>query len=439
VIKALEAGLEASPDDSALRLQLARILLDGGEAERALAEYGRVLAVDPVDEDALRGAHAAALANGDDSRAVAYARILTSLGAEMSSEPSTPPSTRAANEPDAPVAPRPTMNVMSDDDDSMQSSNDLDPGDDDDDDVPRLRVLDGGQAFVPDVESAKGETLDAVAGLDDVKRRLELSFLGPIRNPQLSRVYGKRMRGGLLLYGPPGCGKTYIARCLAGELNANFISVGLTDILDMYIGESEKNLHHIFATARESAPTVLFFDELDALGQRRATRSSWTREIVNQFLVEMDGIGSGDEAVFVLGATNLPWDVDGALRRPGRFDRTVFVPPPDLEGRKRIVEMELAERPTHKVDAHKIASKTDGFSGADVAYLCELATELALERAMQTGEVTPITRKHIDRAISEMHSSTGSWFETARNYALFADASGEYDELVAYMKAHRRL
>jgi AAA+ superfamily predicted ATPase len=417
LIAALEAGLAEAPDDTALRLQLARALLDAGEAERSLAEYQRVLARDPLCADALRGAHDAARAAGDAQRAAAYARILASLGPE--------PTEAAGPSPEAP--------------EPGDDGSDPEPEPDSESDRPRLRILEGGRAVVAEVESARGASLAAVAGLDDVKRRLELSFLGPIRNPNLSRAYGKRMRGGLLLYGPPGCGKTYIARCLAGELGANFISVGIADILDMYIGQSERNLHAVFQAARESAPTVLFFDELDALGQKRSARSPHTRDVVNQLLSEMDGVGTGDEAVFVLAATNLPWDVDSALRRPGRFDRTVFVPPPDLPARQRIIEIQLEGRPIHKVDPHKLAQKTEGLSGADVAYVCELATELALESAMKSGEVAPIGGKHFDRAIAEVRPSTGPWFETARNYALFADTGGEYTDLVAYLKAHRRL
>ena len=328
---------------------------------------------------------------------------------------------------------------------SPPSTPDADDAFDDPDDespeeeAPRLRVVDGGQSYTAEVERVEGGGLDRVAGLEDVKRRLELAFLGPIKNPGLTKAYGKRARGGLLLYGPPGCGKTHIGQALAGELGANFINVGMTDILDMYIGESEKNLHGVFVTARETAPTVLFFDELDAIGQKRSTRSSWTRQVVNQLLVELDGIGSGSEAVYVVGATNLPWDVDNALRRPGRFDRTLFVPPPDLEARQKIVELELEGRPTHKVDPVKLAKQMDGFSGADVAYVCELATELALEAAMKTGEVSPIGVKHFKKGLAEHRSSTAAWFESARNHALFADAGGEYEDLIAYMKQHRKL
>ena len=168
-----------------------------------------------------------------------------------------------------------------------------------------------------DVEPA-GVRLADVGGLTEVKKRLEASFLAPLRNPELRALYGKSLRGGLLLYGPPGCGKTFLAKAVAGELGASFLHVSLADVLDMYIGQSERNVKELFEVARTSAPCVLFLDELDAIGGKRSlNRSSGARTTVNQLLTELDGVGSDNEGVFVLAATNHPWDVDPALRRPG--------------------------------------------------------------------------------------------------------------------------
>ena len=164
-------------------------------------------------------------------------------------------------------------------------------------------------------------TLDDVGGMRPVKDRLEAAFLAPLANPRLRKLYGKSLRGGLLLYGPPGCGKTFIARALAGELRAKYLSVGIADILDSYFGQTERNLHEAFQLARREAPCVLFFDEIDALGARRSQHQvSMMRGAVNQLLTELDGIDGANEGVFVLAATNQPWDVDPALKRPGRLD-----------------------------------------------------------------------------------------------------------------------
>ena len=204
-------------------------------------------------------------------------------------------------------------------------------------------------AFAQDSPSAVTEDVDLaerpslrladVGGMEQVKQRLELSFLGPIRNPQLASAFGATAAGGLLLYGPPGCGKTFIARAVAGEIGARFSEFGVADVLDMWTGSSERNLAQIFAAARRNAPCVLFFDEVDALGHKRShlTTSSSMRNTVNQLLSEMDSLGGRNDGVFVLGATNHPWDVDSALRRPGRFDRMLLVLPPDGAAREAIL------------------------------------------------------------------------------------------------------
>jgi SpoVK/Ycf46/Vps4 family AAA+-type ATPase len=283
-------------------------------------------------------------------------------------------------------------------------------------------------------------TLDDVGGLTDVKARLRASFLAPLENPQLRRLYGKSLRGGLLLYGPPGCGKTFLARAVAGELQATFLHVSLADVLDMYVGNSERNVHELFATARASAPCVLFLDELDAIGQRRTlTRNTGTRTTVNQLLTELDGVGSDNEGVYVLGATNHPWDVDPALRRPGRLDRTLLVLPPDRDAREAILRTHLRERPIENIDVRALARRTDGFSGADLAHVCESAAELALLDSVTSGTTRMIGMQDLEQALGEIRPSIGPWLETARNVALYANESGEYDELATYLRKHRRI
>jgi SpoVK/Ycf46/Vps4 family AAA+-type ATPase len=283
-------------------------------------------------------------------------------------------------------------------------------------------------------------TLADVGGMQQVKDRLEAAFLAPLRNPGLRQLYGKRLGGGLLLYGPPGCGKTFLARAVAGEMGARFISVGLTDVLDMYVGSSERNLHELFDLARAEAPVVLFLDEIDALGQRRSSsRSAGMRGQVNQLLTELDGVGGGNDGVFVLAATNQPWAVDPALRRPGRFDRMLLVLPPDREAREAIFRYHLRRRPVAGIDLGRLAKTTEGYSGADIAHICETASERALLDSVRTGESRLITMADVQRAMAEVRPSTGPWFDSARNTVLFGDDEETYAELRTFMKRTKRL
>jgi SpoVK/Ycf46/Vps4 family AAA+-type ATPase len=283
-------------------------------------------------------------------------------------------------------------------------------------------------------------TLADVGGLAEVKQRLEAAFLAPMRNPELRRLYGKSLRGGLLLYGPPGCGKTFIARAVAGELGARFLSIGLSDVLDMYIGQSERNLHDIFETARRNAPCVLFLDEVDALGGKRSNlRHSAMRGTVNQLLTELDGAGSDNEGVFVLAATNHPWDVDSALRRPGRLDRTLLVLPPDAPAREAILRHHLRDRPVAGVELGKLVKATEGYSGADLAHLCETAAEAALLDSAASGAVRMIGTGDLTAALRQVKPSIEPWLAAARNVALFANDGGIYDELLAYLKRAGKL
>ncbi len=283
-----------------------------------------------------------------------------------------------------------------------------------------------------------GLSLADVAGMTEVKQRLEAAFLAPMRNPDLRRLYGKSLRGGLLLYGPPGCGKTFIARAVAGELGARFIAVSFADIIDMFVGQSERNIHELFEVARRNAPCVLFLDEVDAIGQKRSQlRNTPMRSAVNQLLLELDDISGNNEGVFLLAATNHPWDVDSALRRPGRFDRTLLVLPPDVGAREGVFRYHLKERPVAGIDLAKLAKQTDGYSGADIAHICETAAERALLDSVRRGEPRMIGTPDLEAAIGEVKPSLGAWFDTARNVALFANENGSYDDLAAYLRKRR--
>jgi SpoVK/Ycf46/Vps4 family AAA+-type ATPase len=397
LIATLEAALENDPGAQEVRLHLAGLLVLAGDPERALTHVAVVLDAEPDNVQALVTARDAARALGDTKRAEAYGRL---LGAG-----NLPP----LDEPDARR-------------------------------IPLREDRDEEEPLSFDELERPALTLADVGGMEDVKTRLNAAFLAPLRNPELREYYGKSLRGGLLLYGPPGCGKTFIARALAGELAASFFAVGLNDVLDMWLGNSERRLHECFELARRAAPCVLFFDELDALGRKRTQlRQSAGRNVINQLLAELEGIAANNDGIFVLGATNHPWDVDTALRRPGRFDRTMLVLPPDERARETILAGALEGRPTAKIDVRSLARRTDGFSGADLVHLCEVATERALQDSIETGQVRPIEQSDFAAALREVSGSTRPWFSVAHGYATYANEAGEYDDLLTYVRAHKLL
>ncbi len=437
IIPAIETALAQDPENVELRIHLASLLVSAGRGSDALQHCVHILSTEPDNLEALHLAMNAAEQAGEKERAERYRRTFTALSnAENSNEKDTgqdqgqPPS---SSKPESTSAPRnkPESRSASDEDQYSRIS------------VGADGTIDGDLPdFSPYVENADVRLAD-VAGMEHVKRRLELALFAPLRDPRIREMYGKSLRGGLMLYGPPGCGKTFLARAVAGELGAKFINVGLADVLDMWLGQSERNLQNIFEYARQNTPCVIFFDEIDALGRKRSLRrESAGRDTINQLLSELDGPNADrNEGVFVLAATNHPWDVDGALRRPGRFDRTLIVLPPDKEARLQILQLNTRNRPVDEdINLDKVAAQTDGFSGADLAHLCDSAAELAIEDSLKTGRPRPINKNDFKGALKDIRKgSTRSWFETARNYAMFANEGGIYDDLLEYLRANRMM
>lgn len=417
LIEALRASVEANPDNVALRLHFAALLHQAGQPAEALTHAAAVLGRDPANVEALKIAADSAEATGDAVRAQGYRKLHEALSWN---------SAKGLIEGLTPSAPEPEPRREEDEPREMHEP--MREGGFD------LDIPDRWMTERPEIK------LTDVAGMESVKKRLNTSFLAPMRNPEMRKLYGKSLRGGLLLYGPPGCGKTFMARAIAGELGAGFLSIGLTDVVDMYIGQSEKNLHELFQTARRHKPCVLFMDELDALGRKRSLmRHHAGTGIINQLLSELDGVEFDNDGLYFLAATNHPWDVDSALRRPGRLDRMVLVLPPDAPAREAIVKSTLKERPHEKIDTRWIADKTEEFSGADVVHLCDSAAEYALEDSISRGAVRPIEMNDFKRALKEVRPSTRAWLETARNHAIYANEGGLYDDLLAYLRQRKML
>jgi SpoVK/Ycf46/Vps4 family AAA+-type ATPase len=427
LLESLRNAVTAMPDDVPLRLHLVTLLLRKGQRDEAVRHLGAVLQQDPGNADALRLLTAPAEAAGPPGPA----RSPESQGGDAKDSAER---VRAAVDGTGDTA---SGGDPTDGYDWSQAEDELR------DVLPSMFVgeesvsagLDEARAY--DAENT-GLTLADVAGLDEVKKRLEAAFLAPMRNPELRKLYGKSLRGGLLLYGPPGCGKTFIARAVAGELGARFITVSFADLIDMFVGRSERNIHELFEVARRNAPCVVFLDEVDAIGQKRSQlRNTPMRSAVNQLLLELDDVASDNTGVFLLAATNHPWDVDSALRRPGRFDRTLLVLPPDGSAREGVFRYHLRERPVAGIDLGKLSRLTDGYSGADIAHVCETAAEAALLDSVRRGEPRLIGQADLEAAVAEVRPSLGTWFETARNVALFANEGGAYDDLVAYLRKRR--
>ncbi len=437
VLDSLRKAIDAMPDDLPLRLHLATMLLAAGQRAEAIRQLGAVLQRDPANAQAL-----SLLREPDQDPPAA------DLPGQPPADPPVLSSERAAVPPPGqPAAPADSAGEPEADKAGGQSFDWSQAEDELRDVLPAMFVGEGeaAEAASAGIDEADaydterpGLTLADVAGMEEVKARLEAAFLAPMRNPDLRRLYGKSLRGGLLLYGPPGCGKTFIARAVAGELGAKFIAVSFADIIDMFVGQSERNIHELFEIARRNAPCVVFLDEVDAIGQKRSQlRHTPMRSAVNQLLLELDDIAGNNEGVFLLAATNHPWDVDSALRRPGRFDRTLLVLPPDAGAREGVFRYHLKDRPVAGIDLAKLSRQTDGYSGADIAHICETAAERALMDSVRRGEPRMIGTPDLEAAIAEVKPSLGSWFDTARNVALFANEGGTYDDLAAYLRKRR--
>lgn len=280
----------------------------------------------------------------------------------------------------------------------------------------------------------------SIVGMETLKQTIRVKIIEPYLNPGLFARFKAHAGGGILLYGPPGCGKTMIARAVANECNASFVAIGISDILNMWVGESERNLAAVFDKARHQQPCVLFFDELDALAYSRSkAASSSARTVVNEFLTQLDGVGRENRGVLILAATNMPWDVDPAMKRPGRFSRQIFVPPPDAAARRAMLEIKLTGVPTEGLDLDRLAAATQHCSGADIDGLIELATEAALTDSLVQRAERPIVQGDFERALAQMQPSTLDWLRTVRNVVKYAGEDGTYRDVERYLKDTRLL
>lgn len=440
-IAALREAVRVSPNNIPLRQHFAETLLAQGNGAEAEREFREALSMAPNSGTLKFGLARAFIAQDKNSHALAlledivkqpqaparafiqHARLLVGAGEAQQAVYQY----RRGVEMDPTVA-----------DTALAERLGIDADEDESEVVDgRVRATwEGDEDPSPGVEVEKPDLkFKDVGGMDKLKEEIQLKIILPLTHPDLYKAYGKKSGGGILMYGPPGCGKTYLARATAGEINASFISVGINDVLDMWIGASERNLHELFENARAHTPCVLFFDEVDALGANRSDmRQSSGRHLINQFLAELDGVKSSNEGVLILAATNAPWHLDSAFRRPGRFDRILFVPPPDKSARASILQLHMEGKPAEKIDLDQIAKKTEGFSGADLKGVVDITIENKLREALRQGSPKPITTKDLVNAAADLKPTTKEWFSTAKNYALYSNQGGAYDDILAYLK-----
>ena len=405
-ISALRKALELSPDNHVLRLLLAEALRDSGQTEKAIAEYESLLMANQLPPAEMIPAGELALVVNNTALAARFLDAALRAGIVAGTA-------ALQTKLDACMAAQGAIRVI----------------------LPTRGTADAPRN-VDHLEKQAGSSFVSVGGLDEVKKTIDRLIILPLMRPDLYQRYGKKPGGGVLLYGPPGCGKTLLARATAGECQLPFLNVRIEDILDPYMGVSERNLHEAFAQARANAPCVVFIDEFDAMAYaRRKQGSSAARTLVDQMLQELDAIGAENRSLLVMAATNAPWDVDDALLRPGRFDRRIFVPPPDETARTQILKLLLFQIPSAGLDLRMLAQSTPLFSGADLRALVEQAVDLIIDEALSNQTEPPLTIRQLDIAQMRVRPTTLDWLERARNYVEFANRDDRYTEIAAFLQS----
>jgi transitional endoplasmic reticulum ATPase len=250
---------------------------------------------------------------------------------------------------------------------------------------------------------------DDIAGLDDVKEQIKIKMILPFTFPDKAKRYKVKTGGGILLYGPPGTGKTMIAKAVAGELDATFFAIAPAEILNKWVGESEKNIRKLFTSARSASKAVIFIDEVESLIPKRrdAEAGGVMARVVPQILAELDGFEAREgQNVLFMGATNEPWSIDYAMLRPGRLDEKVYVGLPDLAARRKLLELNLKDIPLcEDVDQGALADRLGGYSGADIAYLCRKVAEQTFLESVELSHERPVADADFQRVLKTLRPS----------------------------------
>ena len=270
-----------------------------------------------------------------------------------------------------------------------------------------------------------------IGGLEQVKEEIRKAIIYPFTHKELYQMYGQKAGEGILLYGPPGCGKTMMAKAAAKECGAEFISVKTSSIVSKWVGASEKNVRQVFDIARQADRSIIFFDEIDSIASRRSESEDYAKRVVNELLAQMDGVDTASDNLLVLAATNEPWAIDPALRRPGRFSKLVFVPEPDLDAREAILKIHLKKRPLDDdVDIKHLATITNSYSGADLAAICKEAADIPLGEALRGSEPRKMRHQDFETVLQKRKPSIISWYIEARSAIQKTGEEGVFTELL---------
>jgi len=432
--KMFDRVLDIDPDQIEAQLGIARVMLIRGDSSGAAVRVERVL----QSEDDCAQAHLLMsrilLSEGDRQRAIEHFEKAVRSDAAVADVGLEQELGRSASDVRKSVAsslqPEPSMST-----DSFSAPDSNGEMFDDFVDEP-MEDWRPETFFTPSDTERTRVNFESVGGMEELKEEIRIKIIYPLQHPDLYKAYGRKAGGGILIFGPPGCGKTLMLRAVAGEVGCNYFAIGLHEIFDPYFGSSERNLHQIFETARSHSPCVLVFDEIDSLAvDRRNVRESPMRNLVNQFLSELDGLRADNSRILVIGATNSPWHLDPAFRRPGRFDQTIFVPPPDRPARAQIIELLAKDKPIANLDVNVLAKATKGFTGADLKYVFDRAAELALSEAVHTNRPVPISMDLLNDIAKSYHPATEEWFEGVRPHVQQATHDGLYSDVRKFLSA----
>ena len=405
-IRALQDALRLDPDNHIIRLMLAELLAGIGLTAEALTHYAELLDLAQLPNDKFLTVAELAFELGDlefcarccaEAQAAGVIEGIAALQTKVMK--------RFSNDGNAQVVIPAT------------------------DTTPAFLIYD-------DFANEQEITFVDVGGLDEIKKIINRMIILPQARPDLYSKYKRSSGGGVMLYGPPGCGKTMLARATAGECGLPFYSMRIADTLGYYQGETEKNISEVFHMARSVAPCVLFIDELDAFAfARRKSSRRIGHTIVDQLLQELDSIGLENKGLLILAASNAPWDIDDAILRPGRFDRRIFVPPPDTTARRTIFERLLRDVPNEGIDLSKVVKATALFSGADLRALVEQSIDLVIEEALDTNTSPPLSEKHLDATLKNLRPTTLDWLLRSQNYVEFANQDERYADVAAFLRS----